>query len=46
MESHYSDNIFDDATTVSSNERHIRIYATNYNILNISEGMGGLVYSN
>ena len=45
MEPHYSNTAFDD-DTLSSNERHIRIYATNYNILNISEGMGGLAYSN
>ena len=33
--------------TLRANESHVvRVYATNYNVLRITSGMGGLAYSN
>ena len=34
------------ATTASSATAKVRVYATNYNVLRIMSGMGGLAYSN
>jgi hypothetical protein len=34
------------ATTASSSTAKVRVYATNYNVLRIMSGMGGLAYSN
>ena len=34
------------ATVASSNTAKVRVYATNYNVLRIMSGMGGLAYSN
>ena len=34
------------AATVDSDDAKVRVYATNYNVLRIMSGMGGLAYSN
>ena len=34
------------ASTISTNAGKVRVYATNYNVLRIMSGMGGLAYSN
>ena len=34
------------AATVESDDAKVRVYATNYNVLRIMSGMGGLAYSN
>jgi len=34
------------ANTVSGDDAKVRVYATNYNVLRIMSGMGGLAYSN
>lgn len=34
------------ATVVNTNTAKVRVYATNYNVLRIMSGMGGLAYSN
>ncbi len=34
------------ANTVDSSDAKVRVYATNYNVLRIMSGMGGLAYSN
>ena len=34
------------AATVSGDDAKVRVYATNYNVLRIMSGMGGLAYSN
>ena len=33
-------------TTVHNTTAKVRVYATNYNVLRIMSGMGGLAYSN
>ena len=44
LEPHYANDVFTN-DNISTNGRNIRVYATNYNILKISKGMGGLLYS-
>ena len=44
LEPHYQNDEFTN-DNISSNSRNIRVYATNYNVLKISKGMGGLAYS-
>ena len=39
-------NINDTAVTGAQNSANVNIYATNYNVLRIMSGMGGLAYSN
>jgi len=34
------------ATVSDTNTAKVRVYATNYNVLRIMSGMGGLAYSN
>ena len=38
--------ILDEFSYKDSEKKYIHVYATNYNILKISSGMGGLTYSN
>lgn len=37
---------FSDTTGTGTGSRQLRVYATNYNVLRIMSGMGGLAYSN
>jgi hypothetical protein len=39
-------NIAEDAVSGAQNSANVNIYATNYNVLRIMSGMGGLAYSN
>ena len=45
---HLTINVTDNtiSSTLNSGNAKIRVYATNYNILRIMSGMGGLAYSN
>ena len=38
--------VLSNATVESTNTAKVRVYATNYNVLRIMSGMGGLAYSN
>jgi hypothetical protein len=38
--------VVSNATVVGSNTAKVRVYATNYNVLRVMSGMGGLAYSN
>ena len=38
--------VLSNATVTGTNTAKVRVYATNYNVLRIMSGMGGLAYSN
>jgi hypothetical protein len=38
--------VLSNATVESTNTAKVRVYATNYNVLRVTSGMGGLAYSN
>ena len=38
--------VLSNATVTSTNTAKVRVYATNYNVLRVMSGMGGLAYSN
>ncbi len=38
--------VLSNATVVGTNTAKVRVYATNYNVLRVMSGMGGLAYSN